>query len=96
MIKADRHHVPPRKPDANPRFIKRKDSRHHRAYHILFAAAKSYEDACLILWRDWWEQGADDFSCQYPDTPERMPPHREEASKETHVKACADRRGTDL
>src|SRR5208283_2752805 len=69
MKESDRHHVPPRKPDANPRFIKRKDSRHHRAYHLLFAAAKSYDDACLILWHDWWKQATDDLVCQYPDGP---------------------------
>jgi hypothetical protein len=85
MTNADRHHVPPRKPDAKPRFIKRKDSRHHRAYHLLFAAAKSYDDACLILWHDWWEQGANDLTCQYPDTPERMPSHRHEAPNETRI-----------
>lgn len=71
MTKEDRHHVPPRNPDGNPRFIKRKDSRHHRAYHLLFGAAKSYEDACLVLWHDWWEQGTDDLTCQYPDGPEK-------------------------
>lgn len=84
MTKADRHHIPPRNPDPTPRFIKRKDPRHHQAYHLLFAAAKSYEDACLILRHDWWEQGPNDLSCQYPDTPERMPT-RDEARKETRV-----------
>jgi hypothetical protein len=68
--KADRHHVPPRNPDPTPRFIKRKDSRHHQAYHLLFAAAKSYDDACLILWHDWWEQGAEDVLCGYTYTAE--------------------------
>ena len=67
MPESDRHHVPPRNPDANPRFIKRKDARHHQAYHLLFGAAKSYEDACLILWHDWWKQGAEDAACYYPN-----------------------------
>jgi hypothetical protein len=61
---ANRHHVPPRNPDPHPRFIKRKDERHHKAYHLLFAGAKSYEDACLILWQDWWEQSAEDIPCR--------------------------------
>lgn len=48
-----RHHVPPKFPDAEPRIIK-VDERRHRAYHLLFGNAKSYEDACFILKRDWW------------------------------------------
>ena len=38
------HHVPPRNPDSRPHFLLKKDERHHRAYHLLFQAAKSYED----------------------------------------------------
>ena len=48
------HHVPPRHPDPQPHFLCRVDERHHQAYHLLFSAAKSYEDACRILQRDWW------------------------------------------
>ena len=48
------HHVPPRNPDPQPRYIQRVDERHHRAYHLLFKAAASYEDACKILLYDWW------------------------------------------
>lgn len=51
-----RHHVPPRHPDRRPRFILRKDERHHRAYHLLFGNAASYEDACEILKKDWWNK----------------------------------------
>lgn len=51
--KPTKHHVPPRNPDKTPRIIKI-DERHHRAYHLLFGVAKSYEDACYILKRDWW------------------------------------------
>ena len=48
------HHVPPRNPDPQPRYIQRVDDRHHRAYHLLFKAAATYEDACKILLADWW------------------------------------------
>ena len=53
------HHVPPRHPDPQPRFLMEVDDRHHRAYHLLFKAAASYEDACAILLRDWWTFPAD-------------------------------------
>jgi hypothetical protein len=49
-----RHHVPPRHPDSEPRFVMDVDDRHHRAYHLLFKAAANFEDACAILWEDWW------------------------------------------
>ena len=48
-----KHHVPPKKPDKQPRIIV-VDDRHHKAYHLLFGNAKSFEDACHILKRDWW------------------------------------------
>ncbi len=86
MEETDRHHVPPRRPDANPRFIKRKDSRHHRAYHLLFAAAKSYEDACLILWHDWWEQAEDDSFCRHPGSSENVSCRSDKALKQASVK----------
>jgi len=52
-IRYDEHHIPPKKPDDTPRKII-VDRRHHRAYHLLFANAKSFEDAVAILLRDWW------------------------------------------
>lgn len=48
-----KHHVPPRVPDVELRTIY-VDDRHHRAYHLLFGNSSSFEDACKILWRDWW------------------------------------------
>ncbi len=54
--KYDKHHVPPRHPDYRPRFIVRKKVSHHRAYHLLFQAAKSLEDCIEILRHDWWSQ----------------------------------------
>lgn len=48
-----KHHVPPKHPDKQPRVI-RIDARHHRAYHILFGAPKTFEDCIQILKRDWW------------------------------------------
>lgn len=51
--KTSKHHVPPQRPDKHPRVI-RVDARHHRAYHMLFGAAKSLEDCIFILKRDWW------------------------------------------
>jgi hypothetical protein len=58
--KLTKHHVPPTNQDRQPRFLKRVDDRHHRAYHLLFQAAASYEDACKILLRDWWTVPAED------------------------------------
>jgi hypothetical protein len=52
--KRSKHHVPPQHPDPQPKFIKVVDDRHHRAYHVLFKAAGSFEEACEILLRDWW------------------------------------------
>lgn len=49
-----RHHVPPTHPDKQPRFLKKVDERHHAAYHMLFGAAASFEEASEILKRDWW------------------------------------------
>lgn len=51
-----RHHVPPRNPDKQKRFIKYKKVEYHRAYHLLFGAVKSYEEACAILLHDWWTE----------------------------------------
>lgn len=48
------HHVPPRNPDPQPRYIQRVDERHHRAFHLLFKAAASFEDCVAILKHDWW------------------------------------------
>lgn len=50
----DKHHVPPRHADPRPRFTLKKDRREHEAYHLLFGCAKSFEDACEILYQDWW------------------------------------------
>src|ERR1035437_3438966 len=54
LDKLTKHHVPARNPDKQPRFIRKVDERYHRSYHLLFQAAASYEDACAILWHDWW------------------------------------------
>lgn len=54
QTKTSKHHVPPRHPDKQPHFIFRVDDRHHRAYHLLFKAAKSFEDCVEILRNDWW------------------------------------------
>ena len=48
-----RHHVPPRNPARALPSI-RIDERRHRAYHLLFANAASFEDCVQILRRDWW------------------------------------------
>lgn len=48
-----KHHVPPKVPDKEPRIIK-VDERHHRAYHLILGNPASFEEACRILWRDWW------------------------------------------
>lgn len=51
-----KHHVPPKNPDPVPKpRILIKSEKHHQAYHLLFGAARSFEDACAILQRDWWE-----------------------------------------
>lgn len=55
------HHVPPRHPDKTPKRILRKTKVQHEAYHTLFAAAKSYEDACMILLLDWWTDTKGNF-----------------------------------
>lgn len=54
------HHVPPRCPDKVIRTIYI-DDRHHRAYHLLFGNPASFEDACKILWRDWWDLYKEDM-----------------------------------
>lgn len=58
-VKTSKHHVPPRNPDPQPRFLRIVDDRHHRAYHLLFGAVGSYEQACEILLRDWWTAPAE-------------------------------------
>jgi len=60
IVFESKHHVPPRKPDKQPRVI-RVDDRHHRAYHLLFGNPASFEDACKILWRDWWDLDKEDM-----------------------------------
>lgn len=46
------HHVPPRSHGA--RFILRKTWNEHRAYHIIFGNAASFEECVEILKRYWW------------------------------------------
>jgi hypothetical protein len=55
MDKTTRHHVPPRHPDKQPRFVRKKRQCHHNAYHILFGAAPTFEACVDILRKDWWE-----------------------------------------
>jgi hypothetical protein len=57
--KVTKHHVPPKNPDQQPHFLRRVDYRHHKAYHLLFGAVASYEDACKILLKDWWTKPAE-------------------------------------
>jgi hypothetical protein len=52
------HHVPPKHPNSQPQFVLKKRLDHHRAYHLLFNAASSFEDAVAILKKDWWTPGA--------------------------------------
>jgi hypothetical protein len=59
LHKVTKHHVPPQHPDPQPRFIRKVDNEFHRAYHLLFQAAATYEDACEILKRDWWTKPAE-------------------------------------
>lgn len=48
------HHVPPTHPDPEPRFLRKRDARHARAYKMLFGDAESFEEAQMILWHNWW------------------------------------------
>lgn len=54
-----RHHIPPVNSDPVPRIIK-VDDRHHKAYHLLVGNAKCFQDACHIIWRDWWAKNSQD------------------------------------
>ena len=49
------HHVPPKHPDRQPHFTLDKSRLQHDAYHALFRAAATFEDAVSILWNDWWK-----------------------------------------
>jgi hypothetical protein len=54
-MKRTRHHVPPRNPDRRPRKqIIWKEERHHQAYHLLFGAPRTFQEAVAILKRDWF------------------------------------------
>ena len=48
------HHVPPK--SKGVKFIIEVPVNRHRAYHLLFGACPTYQRACEILKRDWWEE----------------------------------------
>lgn len=50
----NKHHVPPKHPDKKPVFLNEKTEKHYEAYRLIFGKAKSFEDACKILWNNWW------------------------------------------
>jgi hypothetical protein len=54
-VRKTRHHIPPRNPDKHPRKFKWLTPAQHEAYHTLFGAPKSFEDAVLILWQVFWD-----------------------------------------
>jgi len=53
--RTSRHHVPPRHPDEQPKFINNKKHSHREAYELLFGTARTFEEAAAILRKDWWE-----------------------------------------
>jgi hypothetical protein len=53
------HHVPP-KSRGKTKFLLEKPENQHRAYHLLFSNAGSYEECCQILWKDWWKPPSDE------------------------------------
>jgi len=52
------HHVPPRS-RGKTQFLLEKPEHEHRAYHLLFGNAASYEECCQILWKDWWKPSSE-------------------------------------